>query len=110
MTATQLLWINLIMDTFAALALATDPASDRVLNRQPEPADHPIISVHMVKQIIFQAIYQIIITLALHFGGRKWFNLPVDGSQDVELSTFAFNCFAFCQVFNSLNARSLTNE
>lgn len=41
----QLLWVNLIMDTFAALALATDPADRSLLNRKPEPRDAPIISV-----------------------------------------------------------------
>lgn len=45
MNAVQLLWVNLIMDTFAALALATDPADDSLLERQPEPREVPIMTV-----------------------------------------------------------------
>lgn len=45
MNAVQLLWVNLIMDTFAALALATDPADESLLDRKPEPRSHPIITV-----------------------------------------------------------------
>jgi len=71
MNAVQLLWVNLIMDTFAALALATDPADDSLLKRKPEPRETPIITVSMTKMIIVQAIYQITITLTLHFVGPK---------------------------------------
>ncbi|KAF5015082.1 hypothetical protein F66182_13711, partial [Fusarium sp. NRRL 66182] len=43
LTAVQLLWVNLIMDTFAALALATDPPAASVLERRPEPKSAPLI-------------------------------------------------------------------
>ena len=45
LNAVELLWVNLIMDTFAALALATDPASPQLLKRKPESTSAPIISV-----------------------------------------------------------------
>lgn len=44
LTAVQMLWVNLIMDTFAALALATEPPSDNILNREPYPKYDPIVS------------------------------------------------------------------
>lgn len=48
LTAVQLLWVNLIMDTFAALALATDPATPAVLDRKPDRKTAPLISAQMV--------------------------------------------------------------
>lgn len=47
LTAVQLLWVNLIMDTFAALALATDPATPRSLKRKPDRLTAPLISTDM---------------------------------------------------------------
>ncbi|KDN36653.1 hypothetical protein RSAG8_10695, partial [Rhizoctonia solani AG-8 WAC10335] len=52
LTAVQLLWINIIMDTFAALALATDPASPESLKRMPDRKTAPLFSVDMGKMII----------------------------------------------------------
>jgi Ca2+-transporting ATPase len=43
--AVQLLWVNLIMDTFAALALATDPPTEEILDRPPQGKDKPLITV-----------------------------------------------------------------
>ena len=44
LTAVQLLWVNLIMDTFAALALATDPPTEKILNRPPQGKKSPLIT------------------------------------------------------------------
>ena len=49
LTAVQLLWVNLIMDTFAALALATDPADPENLKRKPDKTNSPLISADMWK-------------------------------------------------------------
>ena len=49
MTAVQLLWINIIMDTFAALALVTDPASEKLLDRKPDKNTAALFSVDMYK-------------------------------------------------------------
>jgi Ca2+-transporting ATPase len=51
LSAVQLLWINIIMDTFAALALATDPASPALLDRKPDKLTSPLFTVNMYKQI-----------------------------------------------------------
>lgn len=45
--AVQLLWVNLIMDTFAALALATDPPTDKILDRPPQRKDAPLITINV---------------------------------------------------------------
>jgi len=59
LTAVQLLWVNLIMDTMAALALATEPPSDEVLNRPPHGKKTPLISFHMWRMIIGQSVFQV---------------------------------------------------
>jgi len=111
LTAVQLLWVNLIMDTFAALALATDPATRASLKRKPDRKDAPLITVDMWKMIVVQAIYQIVVCLVLHFAGYKI--LKMDTSplgkpiSEGELRTLVFNCFVFCQIFNQLNCRRL---
>ena len=87
MTAVQLLWINIIMDTFAALALATDPASDRLLERKPDKKTAPLFSVDMYKQILFQSAYQIAIILIFHYLGHK----ILSNDSKIILRTLVFN-------------------
>ncbi|EAS05962.2 calcium-translocating P-type ATPase, PMCA-type protein (macronuclear) [Tetrahymena thermophila SB210] len=65
----QMLWVNLIMDTFASLALATEPPSEYLLKMKPHDRDEYIISRKMFKHIIFQAIFQLIIMLIFIFAG-----------------------------------------
>ena len=109
LSAVQLLWVNLIMDTFAALALATDPASERSLDRLPEKASSPLLNIDMVKMILGQACYQIVVCFVLHWRGHD-----ILGGQsprdDAALKTLVFNSFVFCQIFNMINCRSLTND
>ncbi|KAJ7659945.1 Ca-transporting ATPase [Mycena rosella] len=113
LSAVQLLWINIIMDTFAALALATDPATESLLNRMPDKKTAPLFSVDMYKQILFQSIYQIIITLIFHFAGLKilGFGHAADSQvakhNDLVVQTLVFNAFVFAQIFNSVNCRRL---
>lgn len=59
-TAIQLLWINLIMDSFASLALATESPSDQLLDRRPYPSTKPLISKRMTKHILGQSILQLV--------------------------------------------------
>lgn len=109
LTAVQLLWVNLIMDTMAALALATDPPTRKILDRKPDPKSAPLISVTMWKMILGQAIYQLVITLVLNFAGPKIFHY--DGEDEMEqLQTMVFNTFVWMQIFNSLNNRRLDNK
>ena len=117
-SAVQLLWVNMIMDTFAALALATDPPSESLLNRRPDKKSDPLLSVYMRRQIIGQAIYQIVVCLLLYGLKASAFGVNGNGPNefstetgiDVMTSTLVFNTFVFCQVFNEVNARSITNR
>ncbi|KAG8697569.1 hypothetical protein FRC08_006448 [Ceratobasidium sp. 394] len=78
LAAVQILWINIIMDTFAALALATDPASPELLNRMPDHKTAPLYSVDMGKMIIGQSIYQTLIVLLTLFANvwRVYYFFP----------------------------------
>ncbi|KAL1837821.1 hypothetical protein VTJ49DRAFT_3368 [Mycothermus thermophilus] len=109
LTAVQLLWVNLIMDTLAALALATDPPHDSVLNRKPERKGSSIISVTMWKMIIGQAIYQLLITFLIYFGGTSVLPGPDDMTKD-QINTLVFNTFVWMQIFNQWNNRRLDNN
>ncbi|KAF7560581.1 hypothetical protein G7046_g3572 [Stylonectria norvegica] len=110
LTAVQLLWVNLIMDTLAALALATDPPQDSVLDRKPEVKGSSIISPTMWKMIIGQSIYQLVITLILYYGSEKGV-LPMSRTPtEAEVSTLVFNTFVWMQIFNQWNNRRLDNK
>ncbi|KAG8829631.1 hypothetical protein FRC17_006267 [Serendipita sp. 399] len=104
LTAVQLLWINIIMDTFAALALATDPATRRLLDRKPDRKNAPLFTIEMGKMIIGQALYQTFIVLLLHFAGPTFFKVS---KNNTELAAAIFNTFVFCQIFNSINCRTI---
>lgn len=109
LSAVQLLWVNLIMDTFAALALATDPPTQSLLDRKPDPKSAPLISVTMWKMIIGQAIYQLIVTFVLYFGGKQIFSYDSVREMD-QLGTLVFNTFVWMQIFNEVNNRRLDNH
>lgn len=70
LNAVQMLWVNLIMDTFAALALATEPPADDILTRQPSNKDAPIMSPLMWRNVFGHAVYQIIILILIIFVGQ----------------------------------------
>lgn len=109
LTAVQLLWVNLIMDTLAALALATDPPQPSVLDRKPERKGASIISTTMWKMIIGQALYQLAITFLLYFGGKKV--LPShEHATNAQVQTLVFNTFVWMQIFNQWNNRRLDNK
>ncbi|KAH7114134.1 hypothetical protein EDB81DRAFT_824358 [Dactylonectria macrodidyma] len=110
LNAVQLLWVNLIMDTFAALALATDPPTRSVLDRKPDRKSAPLITLRMFKMIIGQAICQLAITFVLNFGGKKLFGYDNSEHDQEELKTLVFNTFVWLQIFNELNNRRLDNK
>jgi P-type Ca2+ transporter type 2C len=110
LTAVQLLWVNLIMDTFAALALATDPPMPSVLDRKPEPKSAPLINATMWKMIIGQTIYQLIVTLVLNFAGSAVFGLSPAEQDGYTLQTIVFNAFVWMQIFNQYNCRRIDNR
>lgn len=107
----QLLWVNLIMDTFAALALATDAPTEKILDRKPTPKSAPLFTTTMWKMIIGQSIYQLAVTYTLYFGGARILNYDTsDPIVKDELNTIVFNTFVWMQIFNEFNNRRLDNN
>lgn len=104
LTAVQLLWVNLIMDTLGALALATEPPTDELMCRPPVGRKEPLISNIMVRNLLAQAIYQIVVLLTLQFRGKDVFRLEGPEATDIN-NTIIFNAFVLCQLFNEVNAR-----
>ncbi|KAI9244630.1 PMCA-type calcium-translocating P-type ATPase, partial [Sporodiniella umbellata] len=105
LSAVQLLWVNLIMDTLAALALATEPPTDDLLHRKPISKYAHLINYRMAKMILGQAIFQIAVNLVVIYWGARIFHLD-ESNQDV-LRTMVFNVFVFLQVFNEINCRRI---
>jgi Ca2+-transporting ATPase len=99
LTAVQLLWVNLIMDTMAALALATDPPTPSILDRKPDPKSSPLITVTMWKMIIGEALYQLTITFLLYFGSYSILSYQSD-REKAQVPTLVFNTFVWMQIFN----------
>ncbi|PVI07713.1 calcium ATPase, partial [Periconia macrospinosa] len=98
------------MDTFAALALATDPPARSVLNRKPDRKSAPLITLRMTKMIIGQVICQLAVTLLLNFGGRTLLGYDQTEADTKRLNTLVFNTFVWLQIFNEVNNRRLDNK
>ncbi|KAM9375447.1 plasma membrane calcium-transporting ATPase 1-like isoform 2-T2 [Pholidichthys leucotaenia] len=113
--AVQMLWVNLIMDTFASLALATEPPTEALLLRNPYGRNKPLISRTMMKNILGHAVYQLTTIFTLLFTGEKLFdidsgrNAPLH-SPPSEHYTIVFNTFVLMQIFNEVNARKIHGE
>uniref|UniRef100_A0A4W5LE26 Calcium-transporting ATPase n=1 Tax=Hucho hucho TaxID=62062 RepID=A0A4W5LE26_9TELE len=113
--AVQMLWVNLIMDTFASLALATEPPTESLLLRKPYGRNKPLISRTMMKNILGHGVYQLIIIFTLLFVGEQIFDIdsgryaPLH-SPPSEHYTIIFNTFVLLQLFNEINARKIHGE
>ncbi len=115
LNAIQMLWVNLIMDSFASLALATERPNDKLLERKPYKRNASILTIFMKINIISQGLFQIIILLFILFEGDKLFGVNSDrelehyewNDQHGYHFTIFFDVFVFLQVFNSINARKL---
>ncbi|KAI9498260.1 PMCA-type calcium-translocating P-type ATPase [Zychaea mexicana] len=110
LSAVQLLWVNMIMDTFAALALATEPLTEDLVNRKPLCKDSSLINWRMSRMIFGQAIFQIAVNLLLMFHGPVLFGLSTSTADKRVLRTMVFNVFVFMQVFNELNCRRIDDK
>ena len=97
LTAVQLLWVNMIMDTLGALALATEPPNDHLMKRSPVGRKGNFISNVMWRNILGQSLYQFVIIWYLQTRGKAVFLLDGPDS-DLILNTLIFNSFVFCQV------------
>ena len=100
LTAVQLLWVNMIMDTLGALALATEPPNDDLMKRAPVGRKGNFISNVMWRNILGQSLYQLVVIWLLQSKGKGIFGLEGPDS-DLILNTLIFNSFVFCQVIFS---------
>jgi magnesium-transporting ATPase (P-type) len=114
-----MLWLNLIMDSLAAIALASEPPSLKVLERQPVNRSQSIISEQMWYNMVGQAIYQVV-TMCLMLYVDDWIpGLPTEAESDDDNPftgegskryTVVFNTFVLMQLFNEYNSRKLFGE
>jgi Ca2+-transporting ATPase len=123
LTVTQMLWVNLIMDTFAALALASLPPNAKVMLDKPRKTTDHILSNAMVQQIIGVGLFFVVLLFALlqYFKqydiqtltdfniadlGRSFLNFDAgNGLSPYELSLF-FTIFVMLQFWNMFNAKA----
>lgn len=105
LTAVQMLWVNLLMDSLGALALATDLPTADLLEVPPERPGSPLINRLMTWNIISQASLQLILCLGIFYVVSGYALLD-----ESLLRTFVFNLFVFLQLFNELNCRSISGD
>ncbi|KRZ28068.1 Plasma membrane calcium-transporting ATPase 3, partial [Trichinella pseudospiralis] len=113
--AVQMLWVNLIMDTFAALALATEVPTEELLRRKPYGRTKALISRTMMKNIIGHSLYQLVVIFTLVFVGERIFD--IDNGRYAKLHapptqhfTIVFNTFVMLTLFNEINARKIHGQ
>ncbi|XP_032579939.1 plasma membrane calcium-transporting ATPase 2 isoform X5 [Drosophila sechellia] len=113
--AVQMLWVNLIMDTLASLALATEFPTPDLLLRKPYGRTKPLISRTMMKNILGQALYQLIIIFGLLFVGDVILDIESGRGQELNAGptqhfTIIFNTFVMMTLFNEINARKIHGQ
>ena len=102
LTVTQMLWVNLIMDTFAALALASLPPSRNVMKEKPRSSKDFIITPAMTRSILGVAALFVVVLLGMLF----WFGSAIT---PYELSAF-FTVFVMLQFWNMFNAKGFASS
>ena len=105
-TVLKLLWVNLIMDTLGALALAIEQPTKDLMEKPPVSlsTQHLITNI-MWRNILVQALYQIVVILILQFSGES-----ILGVNKKVKDTMILNTSVLCQVFNQVNARKLEKK
>jgi Ca2+ transporting ATPase len=117
LAAIQLLWVNLLMDSLASLALASEPPTDALLQRPPVNRTESMITKRMLANMLGQATYQIAVVMTLLFAGPTMFDIPAGNQYEKETGgdnslhyTIIFNSFVWMQLFNEINSRKLKGE
>eukprot|EP00494_Astrolonche_serrata_P023558 UN23816 len=117
LTAVQLLWVNLIMDTLAALALATEMPTMDLLRRRPYKRTTHLISQSMWRFVAVHSTIQLIILLIILINGEDLLDLKAsdnfeedDEHNNEVLKCIVFNTFVWFQIFNEINARKVNGE
>ncbi len=121
-TVLQLLWINVIMDTFAAIALCSEPPRAGLMKAKPKRRDESIVTKTMLGSILTTAVFYVVVMLGLLLGMEHlgWFKNPsADNPSKIsaefkELTmyqvTIFFTVYVIFQVWNAINCRSLSPE
>eukprot|EP01018_Ginkgo_biloba_P009386 Gb_31234 [translate_table: standard] len=104
LNAFQLMWVNLIVCTMAALAMATAPPSDELMRTPPVGSKEPAITNTICRNVVGQVIYQTAVLLTLEFKGKTILGLKGDNTENVT-KMMVFNTFVMCQIFDQFNAR-----
>ena len=106
-TIIQILWINLIMDTLAALAFGEEPTLDRYMNEKPVSKKANILTGYMKSAIGVASVFITLVCLAIlkNVGGIQGFITNGTGNFEM-VTTFTFTVFIYAVIFNSLNTRS----
>lgn len=117
-TVLQLLWINVIMDTFASIALCSEPPRPGLMKMKPKRRDESIVTRTMRGTILTTAVFFVVVMMALILGMEYsgWF-AGETGERSKEFAdltthqvTMFFTIYVMFQVWNSINCRSLTPE
>ena len=104
-TIIQMLWLNMIMDTFSGLAFSFEPALRSYMYEPPKPKSEPIINFYMIGEVLFTGLYSAILCIL-------FLKLPIVrefirvGEDYKYLMTAYFALFIFIGIFNAFNARS----
>lgn len=105
LSITQILWVNLVMDTLAALAFGGEPALKRYMKEKPKRRDEPIVNRYMWSSILTGSSWVFILSmfmLVAHFADGFFRDAP----KDEYLLTGYFSFFIFAAAFNAFNART----
>lgn len=115
-----MLWVNLVMDTLASLALATEPPTEELLNRKPYGRTKSIISPTMMRNILGQSLYQLVVMFIILYAGQHFLDFestvnkiqsdPHAGKELSKQFTTVFNAFVLMTLFNEINSRKLHGE
>ena len=112
LNSVQLLWINLIMDTAAALALASEPPLPQVIQGPSFKKEASIMTKTVWRQVLGISLWNVVVMVFLMFFGRMIGGLAsYETSQDSEAKdhhlTYVFNTFVIMQLFNMINCRKI---
>lgn len=122
LSAVPLLWVNMIMDSMGALALATEPPRPQLMDRKPFGRRAPLINRAMYRNIIGISIYQLVVCLVLQYAGGRIFGLTeclqleVEAPSytdcpltDLKINSIIFNVFVFMQIGSEINSRRIAH-
>jgi Ca2+-transporting ATPase len=117
-TILQLLWINIIMDTFASIALCSEPPRSRLMKQPPKRRGEPLLTRPMLLTIFTTAAFFVIVMLTLLLGiANGWWLADPEGERARSFPEWTFwqaavffTTYVFFQVWNEINCRSLTPE